>query len=53
MEVEKYKDSLTMANKLQRLVWDVSYYILFRPFGLPIFKGWRNMVLRLFGARIG
>lgn len=53
MEVEKYKDSLTMANKLQRLVWNVSYYILFRPFGLPIFNGWRNVVLRLFGARIG
>lgn len=53
MKVEKYQDSLTLGNKLQRLVWNVCCVILFRPFSLPIFKGWRNLVLRMFGAQIG
>lgn len=53
MKVEKYQDRLTLGNKLQRLIWNVCCVMLFRPFGLPIFKGWRNVVLRLFGTQIG
>lgn len=53
LKVEKYKDSLTLTNKLRRLFWNISCLILFRPFGLPIFKKWRILVLRLFGAKIG
>lgn len=52
-ELEKYKDSLTLSNKLRRLVWNVFCLILFRPFAGPLFWRWRNVVLRLFGAEIG
>ena len=53
IKLEKYKDSLTLSNKLKRLVWNVFCLILFRPFAGPLFWRWRNVVLRLFGAEIG
>lgn len=49
----KYIDHFTFKDKLKRLVWNGCYLILFRPFGLPYFNGWRNSLLRLFGAKIG
>lgn len=53
MKAEPYKDKLTIANKLHRLVWNIACLILFRPFIGPLFKKWRIFVLRLFGAKIG
>lgn len=50
---EKYQDALSKSNKLHRLLWSVCCALLFRPFGLPVFKNWRNSILRLFGAKIG
>lgn len=50
---EKYVDNYTTSSKLRRLFWNVSCLLLFRPFALPIFKKWRNVVLRCFGAKIG
>lgn len=49
----KYENKLTIGNRLGRLLWNVSYYILFRPWTLPIFKSWRSCILRMFGAKIG
>ena len=51
--VEKYQDSLSVINKLRRLIWNIVALILFRPFSFPCFRLWRNFVLRLFGAKIG
>lgn len=53
MKVEPYKECLSVRNKLMRLIWVISYSIIFRPFSLPIFKGYRVFILRLFGAKIG
>ncbi len=50
---EKYIDNYSIANKLHRLLWKVCYIFLFRPYGLPVFKCWRTLVLRAFGAKIG
>jgi putative colanic acid biosynthesis acetyltransferase WcaF len=50
---EQYVDNYTFGDKLKRAVWNLCCYILFKPFGLPYFKRWRNFVLRMFGARIG
>lgn len=50
---EKYVDNYTLKNKCHRLVWNICYAILFRPFGLPIFKKWRSFVLCCWGATIG
>ena len=52
-EFAKYKDTLTLRNKIHRLLWNVVYAFLFRPFALPYFKHWRNFLLRLWGAKIG
>lgn len=50
---DRYIDNYSLFNKLHRLLWNISWQILIRPFGLPIFIRWRNGILKLFGARIG
>lgn len=41
-----------LKTKLARAVWIVTSVFLFRPFGTPLFRLWRNAILRLFGARV-
>lgn len=53
MKVEAYRECLPLSDKLRRLLWDVSYLLLFRPFVGPLFWRWRNIVLSIFGAKIG
>lgn len=53
VDLSKYSSSFGLKNKLKRILWNLSYWILFRPFDLRFFAGWRNFVLRLFGAEIG
>jgi len=53
VDLSKYDFSFSFSNKLGRLVWNISYWILFRPFNLAIFKRWRAFVLVAFGAKIG
>ncbi len=45
--------SFSLSNKLLRALWKLSYLIFFRPFTLEVFRKWRNIVLRVFGAVIG
>lgn len=52
VDLSTYNFSFSARNKIARLVWNFSYWILFRPFNLVLFKGWRSLVLRLFGAKI-
>lgn len=40
------------ANKVGRVLWAVVWGLLFRP-SPRVFYGWRRLLLRLFGARIG
>jgi putative colanic acid biosynthesis acetyltransferase WcaF len=43
---------LTLGNKMARAVWQVVWLTLYRP--TPrLFHGWRCMLLRLFGAKLG
>ena len=44
--------SFSLRNRLARLVWNVAYALLFYPSPRP-FHGWRRLVLKLFGAKIG
>ncbi|TFU03864.1 putative colanic acid biosynthesis acetyltransferase [Polymorphobacter arshaanensis] len=43
---------MSAGNKLARLLWAVVYVLLYRPSPRPL-HGWRRLLLRLFGARIG
>jgi putative colanic acid biosynthesis acetyltransferase WcaF len=40
------------ANKMGRVLWTIVWGLLFRP-SPKIMLGWRRMLLRLFGAKIG
>jgi len=44
--------SFPLSNRLRRLVWNITWLLLFRPSPRP-FHAWRAMLLRLFGAQIG
>ena len=51
-EIPKYIDTIPRSDKLRRFVWLVMSYIVFKPFSLPFFRGWRIKILCLFGARL-
>lgn len=53
VNLSKYDSNFGLRNKFKRLIWNLFYWILFRPFNLVLFKGWRAILLRLFGAKIG
>lgn len=53
MEVRPYKNKLGLRNKLFRVLWNIIYYILFRPLPNILFWEWRAFLLRCFGAKIG
>jgi len=53
MQLEKYKNQLPFSQKVQRFVWNVTWFFLFRPTPAWCLKKWRLMLLRLFGAKIG
>ncbi len=44
--------SFSLGNRLLRVVWGLAWLVLCR-FTPPPLHGWRRLVLRLFGARIG
>ena len=43
---------VSQSIKMKRVVWNVAAAMLFRPFITPVFRKWRIMMLRLFGAQI-
>ena len=48
-----YKDTIPLSNRIGRLLWNVTYIFLFRPFMGRPFNRWRIFLLRCFGATIG
>ena len=52
VDLSKYKNRLSLKNKLGRLLWRIVYFVLFRPFIGTLFKHWRNLILKCFGAKI-
>jgi len=47
-----YRNFHTLDHKLRRLAWGFTYYLLFR-FSPVFLVGWRNIILRVFGAKLG
>lgn len=43
---------VSWAVKIRRGAWNIACLLLFRPFPTRVFRGWRVLVLRLFGAEI-
>ncbi len=52
VDISQYKNELGLRNKIGRVLWGCVWALLFRP-SPRIFFGWRRMLLRMFGARIG
>ena len=46
------RPAFTLGNRLRRLVWNITWLLLFRLSPRP-FHAWRAMLLRLFGATLG
>ena len=53
LKFEKYKDTIPISNKIKRKFWQFVGLIFFRPFSGILFIPWRNLILKLFGAKIG
>lgn len=52
MDLSTYNYSFSLKNKILRLIWNIVSLILFRPFSTRLFKKWRVLVLKCFGAKI-
>jgi len=51
--VLRYVDTIPRQEKLRRLMWEITWFLLFRPTPRWGTHGWRRFLLRSFGARIG
>lgn len=49
----KYRNRFSNAAKLRRFAWEMVWLLVFRPTPRWALHGWRRMLLRAFGARIG
>lgn len=52
LNLSEFKSEFSVGNRLARAAWGVVWTLLFRPSPRP-FHGWRRMLLRVFGARLG
>ncbi|SFR31331.1 putative colanic acid biosynthesis acetyltransferase WcaF [Robiginitalea myxolifaciens] len=52
LDLQNYKNRLGLKNKAGRAIWFVAYWLLFRPFAGRPLQFWRNLILRIFGAKI-
>jgi putative colanic acid biosynthesis acetyltransferase WcaF len=50
--VGAYPNPHGLSNGALRVAWQSAYFLLFRPTP-KVLHGWRSLLLRLFGARIG
>ena len=52
MDVSNYHNVHSVGNRIARGIWMIVWTLLFRPTP-KVFHGWRKLLLRLFGAKIG
>lgn len=48
-----YRNRHSLASKIKRVLWSFVYAILFRPMPRSCAMGWKRLILRAFGAKIG
>lgn len=51
-DLSQYNSDFGLKNKLARTLWNIIYFLLFRPFGTGIFKKYRVFILKCFGAQL-
>lgn len=53
MKLERHTlGCVSLGIKLKRVVWNITSALLFRPFITPVFRKWRLLLLRMFGAEV-
>jgi len=52
IDLSKYEHTFSFKNKITRLIWNICYWLLFRPFASGLFRKWRNLILKIFGAKV-
>jgi len=52
VDLSKYKNTLSKQNQMKRMVWDIVWLLMARPFPRSVGNSWRIFLLRLFGAKI-
>lgn len=48
----QYPGYVSKGLKIKRAIWNIVCFFLFRPFVTGLFRSWRIMILRMFGAKI-
>lgn len=48
----EYQSKLSKSDMLLRALWTICCTLFFKPFPSKVFRPWRNIVLRAFGAKI-
>lgn len=46
------RHKFSTKNKICRILWMITYVFLFKPFKPRVFKKWRVLILKIFGAEI-
>lgn len=52
MNEKQYIGKVTLDTKMKRTLWNVARFLLFRPFGTKLFRVWRLLLLKCFGAKV-
>ena len=52
MNEKIYIGKVSLRTKVLRALWNVAYALLFRPFVTKLFRPWRLLLLKLFGAHV-
>jgi putative colanic acid biosynthesis acetyltransferase WcaF len=52
LDLSTYSHSFSLKNKIGRLIWNIACILLFRPFVSRLFKKWRILILKCFGAKV-
>ena len=52
METYKFVTPYTTSNKIKRIIWNICWTLLARPFPRNMFMPWKRFLLRMFGAKI-
>lgn len=53
LDLTKSRTKWSKAIIIKRILWGIVWTLLFRPSPRLFFTGWRNFLLRAFGAKIG
>ena len=53
INLSEYRNTHSRKSKVIRLLWEITWLVLFRPTPRWCLNGWRCFLLRTFGAKIG